>query len=70
MTDTVKVQNLMLKVAVVIFALLVCIGAVHTWQSRSGAVATTGTTNVERSARPSFQDSHIKAHLESLPIVD
>jgi hypothetical protein len=25
MTDTVKVQNLMLKVAVVIFALLVCI---------------------------------------------
>jgi hypothetical protein len=70
MPDTTKVQNLMLKVAVIVFALLVCIGGVRTWQARSVAVATTGTTNVERSARSSFQESHIKAHLESLPLLD
>ncbi len=70
MTDTAKVQNLMLKVAVIVFALLVCIGAVHSWQSRSVAVATTGTTKAEPSARPSFQEMHIRAHLESLPLID
>lgn len=62
-----KVQNLVLKIAVVVFALLVCVGAVHTWQSRSAAVVTTGTTaKPTQSAQPSFLDSHIKAHLENL----
>jgi hypothetical protein len=70
MTNTAKVQTRMLKVGVVGFALLVCIAAVHSWKSRRAAVASTGTTTVERSTAPSYQEMHINAHLESMPIVD
>ena len=65
MTDTAKIQNFLLKIAVVAFALLICIGAVHSWQSR-GAPSLETRIHVLR-----FQvESSARSHASSICFLD